>query len=261
MNIYRLSSLAFFFSLLLHFVPDLHGEENAGRAVLQKMVDAREINDSVSMLDMTITNAKGKSRHRKIMAHSLETSDGLQKGLIKFLEPSDVRGTGFLTLENKDRDNDQFIYFPAFNKTKRIASSQQGDRFMGSDFSYEDLQPFDLDEGTHRILKEQTINGIETDVVETLVTDADSQYGKVETWVRRDNHLPLQIRFYNKKMKPLKRLLMLAFDTVDKKPVITKMKMENAKTKGHTVMETKELKLNQNLSDSLFTQRSLEKPL
>ena len=45
------------------------------------------------------------------------------------------RTIGFLVLA----EDSMYIYLPEFHRTRRIASSNKKDPFMGSDFSYEDM--------------------------------------------------------------------------------------------------------------------------
>lgn len=233
----------------------------SGRDLFQKMSEEWNLSDSWSRATMAITGSGGDTRSRIIATWQKKNAEGRRMMLLRFEDPADVRGTGFLSIETGEDTTDQFLHIPAFNKTKRIASSQKAEKFMGSDFSYEDLQPRDIDDGEHLWLRTEKVFDIECDVVETRDEDGESQYGKVETWIRRDNHLPFQLKMYDRKGELLKHLKMLKFDIMDGRPVILKMRMENVREKTNTVISVDEIKLNQGLADDLFTQRSLEKPL
>lgn len=233
----------------------------SGRDIFQKMSGQWNLSDSWSRSTMAITTVKGETRSRTIATWQKKNAEGRRMLLLKFEDPADVRGTGFLSVETGPDTSDQFLHIPAFKKTKRIASSQKAEKFMGSDFSYEDLQPGDIDDGEHKWLRVEKLFDIDCDVIETTPKNGDTQYGKLETWVRRDNQLPFQLKMYDRQGALLKHLKMLKFDTVDGRPVILKMKMENVQEKTQTEISVGEIKLNQGLADDLFTQRALEKPL
>ena len=67
------------------------------------------------------------------------------KLLIKFLEPADIRGTGLLSVLEKDKPADQWIYLPALKKTRRIKGGNDSESFLGSDFTVGDLTSVDSD--------------------------------------------------------------------------------------------------------------------
>ena len=59
--------------------------------------------------------------------------------MIEFTGPADVAGTKFLITEPKEGADEQLLYLPAFDKVQKISGSSRKGAFMGSDFSYEDL--------------------------------------------------------------------------------------------------------------------------
>ena len=66
-------------------------------------------------------------------------ADGLEKRMIRFIEPADVRGTSMLVVDNKNSADEMWIYLPALKKTRRIVTSEKGKSFMSSEFSNADM--------------------------------------------------------------------------------------------------------------------------
>jgi hypothetical protein len=64
-----------------------------------------------------------------------------ERVLIRLLGPDELRGTSTLILRQEHRDDDVFMYLPAFRLVRRVSSSQRSDSFLGSDLAYEDLEP------------------------------------------------------------------------------------------------------------------------
>ncbi|MCA9271296.1 MAG: outer membrane lipoprotein-sorting protein, partial [Planctomycetales bacterium] len=61
---------------------------------------------------MRLKDKSGSTRDRTMYARA-QRKDGLSKTLVRFLAPADVAGTSFLFVENKTRDDDQYMYLPA----------------------------------------------------------------------------------------------------------------------------------------------------
>ena len=68
------------------------------------------------------------------------------KKMIRFIKPANLKGTGFLTWENKDRDDDQWLYMSSKKLLRRIASGDKTGAFMGSDLTYEDMGVMKVDD-------------------------------------------------------------------------------------------------------------------
>jgi len=132
--------------------------ELTARAIVEK-VDARDDGDNmIANMEMILIDKNDHERVRKIKTFSKDRGNDTLK-LMFFLEPADVKNTGFLTYDyySGERDDDQWIYLPELHKTKRIASSDKSSAFMGSDFSYSDMTKRVLDEWKYKLLKEDTV--------------------------------------------------------------------------------------------------------
>ena len=61
--------------------------------------------------------------------------------LLRFEAPASIAGTALLSVEDpRGGGGEQWLYLPAFRKTRRIGTAELGDRFMGTDLYYEDMQ-------------------------------------------------------------------------------------------------------------------------
>ena len=129
----------------------------------------------------------------------------MSKTRIEFIEPADVRGTTLLLLEQAGEEDDlQYLYLPAFKKTRRIAGSQKNGSFMGSDFTYADMESRDAQEGTKTREANTTVGGQDSFRISVLSSDPESDYSKVELWIHTQLFLPLKTEFYDRKGKLLK---------------------------------------------------------
>ncbi len=238
--------------------------ELTGREIMEKDEQQNKGEDEFNKTLMVLVNKRGQERKRKMEYYSKTGKDDNDKILIRFLEPSDVKGVGLLTIEYSDRDDDQWLYLPALKKVRRISSSDQGDSFMGTDFTYEDIRSEKLDKHTYAVIGSESVDGHDCYVIEALPATEeqkkDSGYSKRVIWMRKDIFLMLKVEYYNKKGEHFKTEVRK--DIVEAAPNLYRpnfMEMKNHKT-GHTTQITfDERKINSGLADRLFTERMLKR--
>jgi len=214
-----------------------------------------------SEVEMILTNKRGTVRTRKIHTIS-QKKDGLRRVLARFTEPPDVAGTGFLVLEVKDGDDEQHLYIPALKKVRRISSSQKGGSFMGSDFSYDDLQSHDVSESDNKILREEKYKNMDCWVVESVPKKGtDTQYSKALRWIRKKDYVPIRLEMF-KKGDPNKLHKLMQTYKIGKKAgriLVRDAEMENVLKKHKTRFKMTRIELNKTFEDDDFSKRALEK--
>ncbi|MCB9488180.1 MAG: outer membrane lipoprotein-sorting protein [Deltaproteobacteria bacterium] len=235
-------------------------EELTGEQIVDKMAAGLDQTNMMAELKMVLVSSSGQKRERTLRSRAKESGD-LSKTVITFEEPADVRGTKFLVIENEGRDDDQMLYLPALKKTRRIASSQRSGSFMGSDFSYADLSTRDSDEGKHTRLADEAIDGVEFYVVETVPTDADSEYSRVKYWVRKDNFVVTKGEFYEKGASDKLLKIMTGDKFEEYKPgkwMAREITMKNVQKGTATEVQVVKYKVDAAVDDDYFTERFLK---
>ena len=232
-----------------------------GLDIVKKVDEQKQPKSSIAKMKMTLISKSGSQKTREVIVYLKDTKEG-KKTLMKFLAPADIRSTGFLVWEHKDKDDDQFLYLPALKKVRRISSSQKNQSFLGTDFSYQDMESRDINKATHKLLREEKLNGYDCYVVESIPNPGeDYQYSKLVEWIRKDNYVPIKAEMYDKNGKLYKILTVQNVENIDGYQIVKKTTMENIRTKHKTILEIVNIKINPNLPDKYFTQRFLEKDL
>jgi hypothetical protein len=111
---------------------------------MQKHRQVHRVKDEEEQLVLRLVSKSGAVKERRVVRFTMNGADDLNKILIRFLAPRDVENTALLTWEAKDGNDDQWLYLPATRNPKRIAAAGKKNRFMGTDFTYEDLRPENL---------------------------------------------------------------------------------------------------------------------
>jgi len=150
-------------------------------------------------IELTITEKNGAVRNRKVSMTSKSYPDGLEKRMIKFLEPADVRGTAMLIFDNKESGDEMWIYLPALKRTRRIVSSEKGKSFMSSEFTNADMTSSPQSDFRIRHLPGSGENN-QWIIESTPVNDEKADeygYSRKISYVRTSDYQFTKMEFYN----------------------------------------------------------------
>jgi len=176
---------------------------------------------------------------------------GRDKRLVRFTAPADQRGIAFLSLPG----DLQYLYLPAFNRVRRIASSVKNTNFAGTDFTYDDLEVTKLSD---KWVPSINSRGHETTLLElTPKPGRSSDYSKQILTVQNDGFYPVRIEYYDKSGTLAKVLTRGDLKQVQGYWVAMTTTMEDLKKQHKSQMLTSDLKLDSGIGDDKFTERYL----
>jgi len=176
---------------------------------------------------------------------------GSDKRMGKFLSPADQKGIGFLSLPA----GVMYIYLPAFNKTRRIASHVKNNKFAGTDFTYEDMEAKNYadfwdpkllrtEDGKY-VLELKPKSGTETD------------YSKIIVWVGTDNYFPSKFEYYDKGGKLTKTMTRDKIEKVNGYLTARESEMRDLLSNHTTRMVVTNIRYDTGIPDERFTERYL----
>jgi outer membrane lipoprotein-sorting protein len=224
-----------------------------GREIAQRVYD-RETGDTThALVQMVLREPGGDPSVRTVESWIRESEDGTSRSVIVFHEPASVKDTRFLTIEHKDRDDDQWIFLPGLGRVRRIAASEGDSSFMGTDFTYDDMQSREVDEDIHTLLREEELEGRDCYVVESIPKENDPHYSKRVQWIAKDSWLPLKIELYNSDGTLHKYLTVERIEKVQGFWTVIDTTMTNAETGHATELHIKKLVYNQEIPEGLFS--------
>jgi Outer membrane lipoprotein-sorting protein len=235
-----------------------------GAQIMQKVSETKMLDGSEALVKMSVT---GKEVRSLSMATKLYDGGKTEKRIIRFLSPSDVKGTGVLIYDYADKADDVWLYMSAMKKTRRIVGSQRSQSFMGSEFNFGDFSAPELDQFSYKILKEESAGGEACTVIEVLPKDKATGeaegYSKKVFWVGKTNNTIRKGEFYDMGGELLKVLTTSDIKLVDpakKRYRAMKLDMENKKNGRKSTFETEKIALSPNAKDEYFTTSYLENP-
>jgi hypothetical protein len=126
--------------------------DQSGKDIMAKQNQKQSANSEEEIQQIIILDIKTqKKKNRKLKRFMMKKGDD-KKSVLYFYEPADINGSGLLSWQKSASEN-QWLYIPALKKLQRIASGSKKNYFMGTDFTYADLDGEVLDKSNYKCLK------------------------------------------------------------------------------------------------------------
>lgn len=243
--------------MLISVLPTL-GQELTGTDIIQRASDIMNQDQVQAIMELTITTTTGQQR--TFVYESFSKNRG-EKNLLRYLEPSRVKGQAVLMLNHAD---DIWMYFPKTNRADKKATHVKKRKFEGSDFAYEDMGSGDsfVTDFTHRRLDDVKIGGKDCYQVELMVKpDVTSSYSKIVVAMGKEDFVMQAIDYYDDKDTnyQTKRLTITKVETIQGIPTATEMVMHSLDDNTETTMKITSVDYQVELPDEMFTERGLRK--
>jgi len=263
----RLKPLAFWFALVLAAqlaVPSLQAVSFSAapdaRQIMEMVYHQDTSRDATWRVVMETVDKKGVTRQKKFLFRKLG-SLGDSKTLVRFTDPAEVRGVGLLSYNQKGASDRQWMYTPAIQRTRRIAPQERSRRFLGTDFTHEDMAERVLDDFAYRMLGEgEVVDGHKTYKIEAKPVAPDrSQYKLIHLWVAQDLPYTLHAEMFDQNGQKVRVLQASNLEKIAGVWVAKRMEVSSPSENTKTTLVIQEVRFNTGLKEDLFTQQALEK--
>ncbi len=235
-------------------------EEKGLRIALESSARNDGFGDFTAGLTMVLRDRHGRESVRQMRFKVLEVIADGDKSLFVFDQPRDVQGTALLTHSHINTLDDQWLYLPALKRVKRISASKRSGSFMGSEFSYEDMSPPEVEEYNYRYLHDEPCGELDCTVTEQVPLDEKSGYSKKLLWQDTGELRTWKMELYDRKGSHLKTLTFENYrQYLDRYWRAGRQTMVNHLTGANTVLHWTDFQFRTNLDDSEFTQTALRR--
>jgi hypothetical protein len=220
--------------------------------------DKRTKSDSQYYEGVVRVEGKGKSAREKAWRSWRLGNGGSARAMVQFLEPAEVKGVSLLTLSKPGGEDDQWLYTPELARDRRIAGSAKNERFLGTDFTYEDMQERDLDGSDYRFLAESKCGAAQCWVIEsTPKKEKKSQYKRTVVKIRQTDYAAQEL-LLEKPDGSTRTITYSDYATVDGVLVAKTITLVDPVRESTTTLLLRTVKFHLPVKPEFFTRENLE---
>ena len=247
--------------------------ELSAEAVIQQADRRYDGDTAVANYSLVLVDRRGRERTRNLRMYSKDY--GLDtKTLSQFDFPADIRGTAYLNVDwdDPETDDDSWLYLPSLQRVKRIASSDTSDSFLGSDFTYGDINGLEVSWYNYSFINEsEIIDGQECWVIEIVPkpefkdkAEDSTGYSKRHTWISKDNFLQIRALAWELRGNRIKYFNSSDIEEIDGIWTIKRMQVvstRNDRQEHASILQIEDISYNVDLSDNMFTTEYMQRGL
>jgi outer membrane lipoprotein-sorting protein len=234
------------------------GASTDARAVMESVYKQDSSRDMTLRANLEIFDKDGRGQKKKFVLKRIGGL-GQSKTLVRFTDPAEIRGVELLSVVQKGAPDQQWLYTPAIQRVRSIATRERSEPFASSDFTYEDIAERVLDDFTYKTLSEgEAIQGHKTYKIEaTPLTAEKSQYKFVYFWIGQDMPVILAAEMYDQGGKKIKEFHASGLKKVNGTWGARHLEMSSLLQNTRTVLTIDDAQFNTGLDDKLFTAEAL----
>jgi hypothetical protein len=235
-----------------------------------RQVDARDTGRDVRLsMRMRLFDRQHRVRERALTLLAIRGGPGrpvpADRSLIRFTEPADIRGTGFLVWERPDGDDERFLYLPSLGRVRRIAASETQESFVGSDFTYEDIGGRQLDDYVYALLDDTSSwsapGGAPVPVyrLESRHRNRAARFPRVVSLVRKDAFVVVHAEIHNRRDEIQKTFDATRVEQTQGYWTVMARAMADALQRTRTELTVEQVAYDVGLTPDDFSRRELER--
>lgn len=215
--------------------------------------------DLEEQLTMTLVgreNGKKTSRQRKLERDSTVASNGARSVRLRFLEPADVAGAALLTVEQPTGPA-QWEAAAGTGATHAISAADRTRPFLGTTFTYEDLQPENLALYKYTVTASETFHGFYHWAIAAVPIPEYvpyTAYSKRLVWIRQKDYALVRIHYYSKDGTLVKVRKYFDFEPVGEQAVLARtVQMRDTQARRKTMMTVDKRVTDAGLDPAVFS--------
>lgn len=214
--------LIIIFSLQLSVLPKTHATTTLSATQVAENVANRSANKARGgLMHFTLRNSAGSERKRSALFIHSQAPKQTQIG-IYFTEPAGLRDTSFLSHDNSDSQDQNWLYMPATERVRKLPSSSRGDYFMGTDLSYGDVKDnfkFALEDWNFSLGEPKVENGKTFYMLKGIPKNdtikEELGYASFSAKIDPETWFPVNIQYTDTDAMPLKEVSILTLEMID----------------------------------------------
>jgi hypothetical protein len=240
--------------------------EEAGRKIAAAVNGRPRAERATRVAMLTLIDSDEERRQRQLLTF-WKLEPGVRRLVVFALSPPEMKHSAFLAIDRFDasRPDDEWYYKPQRKRAQRVPSSNRGESFLGSDFSFEDLKREDLlqlDEYHWKKLGEEKLAGRSLWKLEQVPVTSELAgelgYARIVSWVDPEILLRRRIEFFDVEGALLKTFDLRDIEQVDGIWTARRIEATHHRTRHRSLLVYSRIDYQAPIVDETFTPRTLE---
>jgi len=237
---------------------------------------ARRWSDRQQTLSMEVLDPSRAPRTLVLDLFDKHEPAGAQRTMLYLSAPRSVQGTALLAVTHPGRAADQWLYLPEQRRARRIAGAARTQPFLGTDFTYHDLDllaemPSWSEADAEAVLRgDGVVDGTACHDIELTPRREDIGYARIRLWLGKEDLVARRVDLFasaptsgwfgaaDESPVPTRRITQSDVRLVGAIPVPHRAEVETPAVGTKTVVTFAKVTFDQQLPDDLFTQAALE---
>ncbi len=180
-------------------------------------------------------------------------SQGSSRMVLRFTAPPEIKGVALRVVNRREGASEQWLWTPETARLRRIAVQDRATRFLGTDFSYEDLEERDVGQYDYRLLPDTALEGAPCWLIEARPRKKKaSQYAALRLWIRKDLYVIAQAEGWSAS-GPLRRLRSRQIEQISGIWTARLIEVTDLRRQSTTVLRMEKIEYNAPLDEAAFT--------
>jgi len=228
------------------------------RKIMEGVYTQDKSHDFTMKADFQLFDRQGQST-KKSFTYMRLGAPGESKTLVAFTAPQEIRGVVLLSVNQRGATASQYIYTPGTQRVRSVVQQERSARFIGTDFTFEDLGERVLDDFSYKVIGDsESLDGHKTYKVEaTSVGQEKSQYKFIYYWVAQDVPVVMFAEFYDAQGKKVRVLHATQLKHENGVWGARHTEMRTPADGTRTVLTINAVKFNSKLDEKLFTPQEM----
>jgi outer membrane lipoprotein-sorting protein len=229
-------------------------------AIMQGVFQQNTSRDMTLKATLDFYDAQGQMLRKRFVLLRIG-AQGDSKTLLRFTDPKEVRGVELLSISQRGSADQQWIYTPATDRVRSVVTRERSERFLGSDFTFEDIAEHVQDDFTYRLLSDnELIDGRKTYKIEATPVSPDrSQYKFIYYWVLQDVPCIINAEMYDLQGHEVRTQHGSGLKKESGVSGFRRIDVTSVADGTHTVLTIDEAHFNTGLSPDIFTPDAMGK--
>lgn len=184
--------------------------QESGREIMERSEQATKSRTEAAHYLLELLDSDGRLVQTREMEFFFQRNQGQERTLIKFKTPPVIAGTGLLIEDRNEAANDIWLYLPATRKLRRIAGAEKSNWFMGTEFTHEDFEDYQIPRYAFERLPDADCHSGACYVISASASlpaeQAASGYSKKVYWIDRKTLYPVVVDYFDRDGKHTKHL-------------------------------------------------------